>query len=389
MFRYINRNMNSITAIVVAAGRGTRAGSGIPKQYREIAQKPILHYTIDALLAHKEIDNVICVIHKDDKQLYKNAVSRINNPRLSKPVLGGETRSESVFNGIKAASSEYVLIHDGARPCLPIVALKRLINGLEKYNACFLALPIVDTLWSISENKVQKNISREMIWKAQTPQAFKLNEIYNAYENTNKSLTDDVAIAQSAGIEVTPILGAEENIKITTQNDFGLARQIIGNIMDIRVGNGYDVHALGLGSSVTLNGIEISHTKALLGHSDADVAMHAITDAIFGALSAGDIGQWFPPSEQKWKNASSEIFLRKAVLLCKERGFIINHLDCTIICETPKIEPHAEKMRENISEITKIDIDKVSVKATTTEQLGFTGRNEGIAAQATATLIKK
>ena len=260
---------------------------------------------------------------------------------------------------------------------------------MEKYNACFLALPIVDTLWSISENKVQKNISREMIWKAQTPQAFKLNEIYNAYENTNKSLTDDVAIAQSAVIEVTPILGAEENIKITTQNDFGLARQIIGNIMDIRVGNGYDVHALGSGSSVTLNGIEISHTKALLGHSDADVAMHAITDAIFGALSAGDIGQWFPPSEQKWKNASSEIFLRKAVLLCKERGFIINHLDCTIICETPKIGPHAEKMRENISEITKIDIDKVSVKATTTEQLGFTGRNEGIAAQATATLIKK
>ena len=388
MFRYINRNMNSITAIVVAAGRGTRAGSGIPKQYREIAQKPILHYTIDALLAHKAIDNIICVIHKDDKQLYKNAVSRINNPRLSKPVLGGETRSESVFNGIKAASSEYVLIHDGARPCLPIAALKRLINGLEKYNACFLALPIVDTLWSISENKVQKNISREMIWKAQTPQAFKLNEIYNAYENTNKSLSDDVAIAQSAGIEVTPILGAEENIKITTQNDFGLARQIIGNIMDIRVGNGYDVHALGLGSSITLNGIEISHTKALLGHSDADVAMHAITDAIFGALSAGDIGQWFPPSEQKWKNASSEIFLRKAVLLCKERGFIINHLDCTIICETPKIGPHAEKMRENISKITKIDIDKVSVKATTTEQLGFTGRNEGIAAQATATIIK-
>ena len=389
MFRYINRNMNSITAIVVAAGRGTRAGSGIPKQYREIAQKPILHYTIDALLAHKAIDNIICVIHKDDKQLYKKAVSRINSPRLSKPVLGGETRSESVFNGIKAASSEYVLIHDGARPCLPIDALQRLIIGLEKYNACFLALPIVDTLWSISENKVQKNISREMIWKAQTPQAFKLNEIYNAYENTNKSLTDDVAIAQSAGIEVTPILGAEENIKITTQNDFGLARQIIGNIMDIRVGNGYDVHALGLGSSVTLNGIEISHTKALLGHSDADVAMHAITDAIFGALSAGDIGQWFPPSEQKWKNASSEIFLRKAVLLCKERGFIINHLDCTIICETPKIGPHAEKMRENISKITKIDIDKVSVKATTTEQLGFTGRNEGIAAQATATLIKK
>ena len=210
--------------------------------------------------------------------------------------------------------------------CLPIDALDRIINGLKDNDACFLALPVADTLWSITQDKVQKNIPRNMIWKAQTPQAFKLNQIYNAYKNADISATDDVAIAQSAGIEVKPILGTERNIKITTHEDFDLAKQILGNTMDIRVGNGFDVHALGVGSQVVLNGIEIAHTNALMGHSDADVAMHAITDAIFGALSEGDIGQWFPPSDQKWKNASSDIFLRKAVLLCSELEFSINHI---------------------------------------------------------------
>jgi 2-C-methyl-D-erythritol 4-phosphate cytidylyltransferase/2-C-methyl-D-erythritol 2,4-cyclodiphosphate synthase len=318
-----------------------------------------------------------------------NMVTKINDNRLSEPVHGGATRSESVFEGIKAASSDYVLIHDGARPCLPIDALDRIITGLEDNDACFLALPVADTLWSITKDKVQKNIPRNMIWKAQTPQAFKLNQIYNAYKNADISATDDVVIAQSAGIEVKPILGTERNIKITTNEDFDLAKQILGNTMDIRVGNGFDVHALGVGSQVVLNGIEIAHTNALMGHSDADVAMHAITDAIFGALSEGDIGQWFPPSDQKWKNASSDIFLRKAVLLCSEREFYINHIDCTIICETPKIGPYAKKMCENISKITNVNVENISIKATTTEKLGFTGRNEGIAAQATATLIRK
>ena len=389
MFRSINECMNSITAIIVAAGRGTRAGSGVPKQYRKIGQKPILQHTIESLLSHNAISKILCVIHEDDTKLYMNMVTKINDNRLSKPVHGGATRSESVFEGIKAASSDYVLIHDGARPCLPIDALDRIITGLEDNDACFLALPVADTLWSITKDKVQKNIPRNMIWKAQTPQAFKLNQIYNAYKNADISATDDVAIAQSAGIEVKPILGNERNIKITTLEDFDLAKQILGNTMDIRVGNGFDVHALGVGSQVVLNGIEIAHTNALMGHSDADVAMHAITDAIFGALSEGDIGQWFPPSDQKWKNASSDIFLRKAVLLCSEREFYINHIDCTIICETPKIGPYAKKMCENISKITNVNVENISIKATTTEKLGFTGRNEGIAAQATATLIRK
>ena len=389
MFQSINRDMNSITAIIVAAGRGTRAGNGIPKQYRKIGKKSILHHTINSLLAHNKINNVLCVIHEDDITLFADIASKINNIRLSKAILGGETRSESVFNGLKSASSDYVLIHDGARPCLPISALNRLIDGLEKNDACFLGLPVVDTLWSVSNTKITENIPRETVWKAQTPQAFRLSKIYNAYKNTNQTSTDDVGIAHAAGIKVTPIIGSEKNIKITNPEDFNLAEQYIGNKMDIRVGNGFDVHALGIGSYIILNGIKIPHTKSMIGHSDADVAMHAITDAIFGGLCEGDIGQWFPPTDKTWKNASSDIFLKKAVKLCEEQNYSINHIDCTIICETPKIGPHAEKMRENIAKITNISISKISIKATTTEQLGFTGRNEGIAAQATATLIKK
>ena len=389
MFQSINRDMNSITAIIVAAGRGTRAGNGIPKQYRKIGKKSILHHTINSLLAHNKINNILCVIHEDDITLFADIASKINNIRLSKAILGGETRSESVFNGLKSASSDYVLIHDGARPCLPISALNRLIDGLEKNDACFLGLPVVDTLWSVSNTKITENIPRETVWKAQTPQAFKLSKIYNAYKNTNQTSTDDVGIAHAAGIKVTPIIGSEKNIKITNPEDFNLAEQYIGNKMDIRVGNGFDVHALGIGSYIILNGIKIPHTKSMIGHSDADVAMHAITDAIFGGLCEGDIGQWFPPTDKTWENASSDIFLKKAVKLCEEQNYSINHIDCTIICETPKIGPHAEKMRENIAKITNISISKISIKATTTEQLGFTGRNEGIAAQATATLIKK
>lgn len=389
MFQSINRYMNTITAIIVAAGRGTRAGNGIPKQYRKIKSKHIIHHTIDAILAHKKINNVICVIHKDDIRLYNDIASKINDTRLSKAILGGKTRSESVFNGLKSTSSDYVLIHDGARPCLPISALNRLIDGLRVNDACFLALPVVDTLWSISNARITKNVPRDTVWRAQTPQAFKLSTIYNAYKNIDQPGTDDVAIAHAAGIKVKPIIGSEKNIKITNPEDFSLAEQYIGNKMDIRVGNGFDVHALGIGSYVILNGIKIPHIKSLIGHSDADVAMHAITDAIFGGLCEGDIGQWFPPTDETWKNASSDVFLKKAVELCEEQSYLINHIDCTIICETPKIGPYAQKMQENIAEITNISVSQISIKATTTEQLGFTGRNEGIAAQATATLIKK
>ena len=382
-----NKRMKTITALIVAAGRGTRTASDIPKQYHKIAGKPILYFTIKACLKHNDISQIVCIIHKDDVDLYKETISEIKDTRLSPPAFGGDTRSQSVLNGLNEISSEFVLIHDGARPFLPKDALSRVIEGVQKHDACFLGLPIVDAIWAISDNITLEPVAREKLWRAQTPQAFVTKTIRNAHLINNNSAIDDVEIARNAGIKVTPILGAEENIKITWPTDFSFARRLIGENMDVRVGNGYDVHAFGMGDFVILNGIKIIHSQALIGHSDADVAMHAITDAIFGALCEGDIGQWFPPSDYKWKGAPSDIFLRKAVSRCHECGLKINHLDCTIICELPKIAPYTKSMQENLSQITGITINRISIKATTSEQLGFTGRNEGIAAQATATLI--
>ena len=373
--------MNSITAIVVAAGRGTRAGSGIPKQYREIAQKPILHYTIDALLAHKEIDNIICVIHKDDKQLYKNAVSRINNPRLSKPVLGGETRSQSVFNGIKAASSEYVLIHDGARPCLPIAALKRLINGLEKYNACFLALPIVDTLWSISENKVQKNISREMIWKAQTPQAFNYKKLFELQNNKGEEVTDDANLFVRAGKKIKIIKGETTNNKITIKSDIKF-----NNL--IKFGIGFDVHRLVPNKKLYIGGIKIPSSIGTLGHSDGDPVLHAVTDAILGACSMGDIGEKFSDKNKKFKNIRSTILLSKIIKLTVEKGYLINNLDINIITQKPKIQKYKKQITNCIAKICNISPAQVNIKGKTTEKLGVIGKEKAIACEVIASVIK-
>ena len=339
--------MKTITALIVAAGRGTRAASDIPKQYHKIAGKPILYLTIKACLEHNDISQIVCIIHKDDVDLYKETVSEIKDTRLSPPAFGGDTRSQSVLNGLNEISSKFVLIHDGARPFLPKDALSRIIEGVQKHDACFLGLPIVDAIWKMSDNRTLEPVEREKLWRAQTPQAFVTKTIRNAHLKNNNSAIDDVEIARNAGITVTPILGAEENIKITWPTDLSFARRLIGKNMDIRVGNGYDVHALGKGDFVVLNGIKIIHSQALIGHSDADVAMHAITDAIFGALCEGDIGQWFPPTDVKWKGVSSDIFLRKAVSRCRERGLKINHLDCTIICESPKIAPYTKSMQEN------------------------------------------
>jgi 2-C-methyl-D-erythritol 4-phosphate cytidylyltransferase/2-C-methyl-D-erythritol 2,4-cyclodiphosphate synthase len=380
--------MTTITALIVAAGRGTRAGGGVPKQYRDLAGESVLSLTIKALLKNSDITGVLCVIHEDDVAYYSASVAQIIDKRLSNPVIGGETRSESVLNGLNAISSEFVLIHDGARPLLPMDALARVIAGVKQTGACFLGLPVTDALWTVEAGTATTAQPRDTIWRAQTPQAFATDTIRLAHTQADWPADDDVAMARAAGLKVTPILGAEENIKITRASDFALATQLLGERMDVRVGNGYDVHALGDGDHVVLNGLRIPHTHAMIGHSDADVAMHTITDAIFGALAEGDIGQWFPPSDPQWKGASSDIFLRKAVERADERGFKINHIDCTIICEAPKIGPHAQAMRENLSSITGVDVDRISVKATTSEKLGFTGRGEGIAAQATATLVK-
>jgi 2-C-methyl-D-erythritol 4-phosphate cytidylyltransferase/2-C-methyl-D-erythritol 2,4-cyclodiphosphate synthase len=383
-----NSEMETITALIVAAGRGTRAGGGTPKQYRNLNGKAVLTRTIEAMLRNVQINAVRCVIHPDDQDLYTQVTQSIGDVRLQPPVIGGETRSQSVLNGLTGISTDFVLIHDGARPLVPQDAVARIIAGVRDTKACFLAIPVTDALWRVDDGVATDTLPRDTLWRGQTPQAFATDLIKGAHAQATKPADDDVAIARNAGITVTPIIGAEENIKITHASDFTLASRLIGDVMDVRVGNGYDVHALGDGDHVILNGIKIPHIAAMIGHSDADVAMHTITDAIFGALSEGDIGQWFPPSDDQWKGASSDIFLRKAVERAFERGFTISNIDCTIICEMPKIGPHAQVMRENLAEITGIDIDRISVKATTSEKLGFTGRGEGIAAQATTTLVK-
>lgn len=383
-----NKYMETITALIVAAGRGSRAGGGTPKQYRDLNSKAVLARTINAMLANVDIQTVTCVIHPDDLPLYTLATHGITDPRLTPPIDGGATRSHSVLNGLSNVTSDFVLIHDGARPLIPQDALDRVIKGVKEMEACFLALPVTDALWSVVDGAATTALPRDTLWRGQTPQAFRTILIKEAHAKATQPADDDVAIARAAGITVTPIMGAEDNIKITHASDFALASCLIGESMDIRVGNGYDVHAFGDGDHVMLNGIRIPHDHAMIGHSDADVAMHTITDAIFGALAEGDIGQWFPPSEMQWQGASSDIFLRKAIERTSIRGFTITNIDCTIICETPKIGPHAQTMRENLALIVGIDVDRISVKATTAEKLGFTGRGEGIAAQATATLVK-
>lgn len=377
-----------ITALIVAAGRGMRAGAGLPKQYRPLNGAPILRHTIRALLSEPTVNAVRVVIHPDDQQLYIAATAPISDVRLLAPVMGGGTRSSSVFNGLQSCDGDIVLIHDGARPLLPRDALARLIAQMEVSDAAFLAVPVNDALWQVSDGLAQNEHPRDDLWRAQTPQAFRLEVIRAAHAGCKTPMADDVAVARSAGVDVVPVLGAEKNLKVTRPEDFALAEKLMGQDMDIRTGNGFDVHKFGPGDHVILNGIQIPHYHGLVGHSDADVGMHAITDAIFGALCEGDIGQWFPPSEAEWKGAASDIFLRKAVERANVRGFTISHIDCTLICEYPKIGPHAEVMRKALATITGLDLDRISVKATTSEKLGFTGRGEGIAALATATLVK-
>nr|WP_069300014.1 bifunctional 2-C-methyl-D-erythritol 4-phosphate cytidylyltransferase/2-C-methyl-D-erythritol 2,4-cyclodiphosphate synthase [Neptunicoccus sediminis] len=378
----------SAEVLIVAAGRGTRAGGGIPKQYRPLRGMPVLYHSISACLTSDEITGVRVVIHPDDLTLYKSTVAKITDPRLHAPVFGGQSRSDSVRRGIAACRGSHVLIHDGARPLLQRPQIAALIETLRHKPAAFLAVPVVDALWRGKDGIAQAPQSREGLWRAQTPQAFRLDDIRAAHAASRDDLPDDVETARTYGLEVHMVEGSQSNIKITQAGDFALAEQLMGAEMDIRTGNGFDVHKFGAGDHVTLNGIRIPHDQGLVGHSDADVAMHTVTDAIFGALAEGDIGQWFPPSEPEWKGAASDIFLRKAIERAAARGFTITHLDCTIICEMPKIGPHAKAMRQKLAEITGVDVDRISVKATTTEQLGFAGRKEGIAAQATATLVK-
>lgn len=391
-----------VAVVVVAAGRGERArrkgeDNHGPKQYRLIGHESILLATLKTFDSQSSINVIVPVIHEDDDTLYQKATEGFTGNKVTSPIIGGNTRQESVFNGLKALkhiNPDYVLVHDAVRPFVSLDTIERVIAGLEKSTAILPALPVVDTIKRVTmqDNSlpvISETVDRSTLWSAQTPQGFKYTDLLKAHEKTTRNtFTDDCAVMESAGHSVHVVEGNAENVKITTADDIDEATRRVQQMimMETRVGNGFDVHAFEEGNAVILGGISIPHTKKLKGHSDADVALHTITDAIYGALADGDIGSHFPPSDPQWKGAASDQFLIHACNRVKERGGRIIHLDLTLMCEAPKIGPHREAMREEIARICTLPVSRVAVKATTTEKLGFTGREEGIAAMATATI---
>ncbi len=381
--------------IIVAAGAGLRAGGERPKQYQAIGGKPVIAHTTEAFLAHPGIDHVQVVIGEDHKGLYDEALGHLPLPE---PVPGGATRQASVLAGLKAVAlvePDLVLIHDAARPFVSQEIISHVIAYLDRHPGVIPGVALADTLKSATGSLITGTVDRSHLWGAQTPQGFRFAAIMAAHERAAASagsdFTDDASIAEWAGLEVAIIAGSPHNRKLTTADDIEQANHMLEmerNMQtgDIRVGNGFDVHAFEPGDHVILCGVRVPHDAKLKGHSDADVAMHALTDAIFGALSDGDIGAHYPPSDPQWKGADSAVFLKGAGDLVRSRGGMISHGDVTIICEQPKLRPHIDAMRARLAEILDLPVSRISVKATTSEQLGFTGRREGIAAMATATV---
>lgn len=372
----------SVWAIIVAAGVGERAGGGIPKQYRKLGGQSVLRKTVNAFLDHPEVDGVQVVFNPRHEDMYQKAVGDL---KLPKPVRGGKSRQESVLLGLQALHGKkpgVVLIHDSARAFVTSKVISRVLRAVKKTgHGCIPAITIPDTVKSKKENVVTGTVDRDPLVLAQTPQGFPYKEILKAHEAAiGKAMTDDAAVAEDFGLKVTVVEGDKANIKLTVAEDFILT------VSDVRTGSGFDVHAFEGGDHVILCGVKIPHDKKLKGHSDADAALHAITDALLGAVGEGDIGDHFPPSDKKWKGAPSDIFLKHAVDLVHKKGGTISSIDLTLVCEAPKIGPHREAMRKSVAKITGIEPARVSVKATTTEKLGFTGRGEGIAAQAIATV---
>ena len=369
-------------AIILAAGRGTRAGGDLPKQWQALAGRPVVAHALAAFAGMPRI----LVIHPDDRA---RAAAVAEGVQL---VEGGATRDASVRNALEALAGQgvsRVLIHDGARPLVSAAVIGRVLAGLDDHPAAAPALVVSDALWTGVQGLVTGTRDRTGLYRAQTPQGFHFDAILDAHRRHGGGAADDVEVARAAGLDVAIVEGEEDNLKLTFPGDFARAEAILkGRGMDIRLGNGFDVHAFCEGDHVWLCGVKVPHSRGLLGHSDADVGMHALTDAIYGALADGDIGRHFPPSDPQWKGAESHIFLRHAAELARARGFAISNCDVTLICERPKIGPHAEAMREALAAIMALEVGRISVKATTSERLGFTGREEGIAAIATATLVK-
>ncbi|MCW0182779.1 MAG: bifunctional 2-C-methyl-D-erythritol 4-phosphate cytidylyltransferase/2-C-methyl-D-erythritol 2,4-cyclodiphosphate synthase [Zavarzinia sp.] len=382
-----SRSTAGVAVVIAAAGSGARIGGGTPKQFRRLAGKPMLRWTVEALRRHEGIGPIVIV---GDAGAARDAVAGLDDIHFTP---GGAERQDSVRAGLEFLAARprpprLVLIHDAARPFVERALTDRVLAALERHAGAIPAQPVVDTLKRDAAGMAGETVARDGLFRAQTPQGFRFDAILAAHRQlAGASLTDDAALATAIGLDVALVAGAEENFKVTTAEDLDRAeRVLLGHLPDIRTGSGFDVHALGPGDGVWLGGVLIPHDRALIGHSDADVALHALTDALLGAIGAGDIGQHFPPSDPQWRGAASDRFLAHAGSLVAARGGMIAHLDLTVICERPKVGPHREAMRARISAILGVAPDRVSVKATTTEKLGFTGRGEGIAAQALATV---
>jgi 2-C-methyl-D-erythritol 4-phosphate cytidylyltransferase/2-C-methyl-D-erythritol 2,4-cyclodiphosphate synthase len=371
------------TALIVAAGKGERLGGGIPKQYRLLGGKPVLRWAVEALLGNRAVAQVRVVTGPGQKGLAAAALGGLNVGPL---IEGGEQRADSVRAGLHAITGDAVLVHDAARPFCPPEVVDRLIAPLEFFDGAAPVLQIGDTVARATDRLVDA-VERKDLVRVQTPQAFRLEALRQAYASwSGDAPTDETTVLRAAGMQVAAVAGDPSLEKITTPADFERAEQWLASRMVSRTGVGFDVHAFAGEGPLMLGGIAVPHSRGLAGHSDADVVLHAITDALLGAAGLGDIGEHFPPSDPQWKGASSDLFLRHAVDLLRAEGAIIDHVDCTIIAEEPKVGPFRLTMRRRIADIAGLSERQVSIKATTTEGLGFTGRREGIAAHAVASI---
>ena len=374
--------MTKVTALIVAAGSGSRMGGDLPKQYRMLAGKSVLAHAVDAFTSHSRIDAVRVVIGDGQQEIARTALGHRNVGEL---IVGGAERSDSVRAGLAALGDGIVLVHDAARPFCPPDVIDRLLDALPRGDGAVPVLAVADTL-AKGIDTIDAMVDRSGLIRIQTPQAFHAEDLLYALGQVRGRATDESSVMVAAGLKVITIEGDDMLDKLTTTADWDRAEQRLAAAMVSRTGSGFDVHAFAGPGPIMLGGVEVAHDRGLAGHSDADVALHSITDALLGAAALGDIGDHFPPSEPQWKGASSDQFLAHAAALIRARGGTIDLIDCTIICEAPKVGPHRLAMRERIAAILGVPLDRVSVKATTTERLGFTGRGEGIAAQAIATI---
>jgi len=374
--------LTNVTALIVAAGSGSRMGSDVPKQFRLLAGKSVLAHAVDALAAHPRIDAVRVVIGEGQQDMARTA---LGDRQVGELIVGGAERSDSVRAGLAAIGDGIVLVHDAARPFCPPEVIDRLLDGLSRGDGAVPVLAVADTL-AKGIGTLDAMVDRSGMVRVQTPQAFHAEDLRYAMAEVRGRATDESSVMVAAGLKVIMVEGDAMLDKLTTVADWARAEQRLAASMVSRTGSGFDVHAFAGAGPIMLGGVEIKHERGLSGHSDADVALHAITDALLGAAALGDIGDHFPPSDPQWKGAASDQFLAHAAALIRTSGGVIDHVDCTIICESPKVGPHRLAMRARIADILAIPVEQVSVKATTTERLGFTGRGEGIAAQASATI---